>query len=94
MYLSIVDVKPLKNYRLLIRFENEEQRVFDVTPYLDQGKYAELKDTSLFGSVRISFDSIQWSNNVDFDPEFLYEKSVPAYQQIQLANLNCRPDLS
>lgn len=78
MYLSIVNVKPLENYRLLLIFENKEQRIFDATPYLDQGKYLELKNVALFNSVRISFDSIQWPNELDFDPEFLYENGVPA----------------
>ena len=41
------------------------------------GKYAELKDLVLFRSVRPSFDSIQWDNEMDFDPEFLYQKSIP-----------------
>ena len=78
MYLSIVDVKPLENYRLLLKFENNEQRIFDATPYLDKGKYKELKSIALFNSVRISFDSIQWPNELDFDPEFLYENGIPA----------------
>lgn len=75
MYLSIVNVKPLEKYRLLLQFENDEQRVFDVTPFLEQGKYTELKNMDLFNSVRVCFDSIQWNNELDFDPEFLYQKS-------------------
>ncbi len=76
MYLSIVNVKPLENYRLLLEFENNEQRIFDVTPYFDRGKCKELKDISLFNSVKVCFDSIQWANKLDFDPEFLYKKST------------------
>jgi uncharacterized protein DUF2442 len=76
MYLSVIDVRPLKGHRLLLKFENNEQRVFDVTPFLEQGKYKELKNISLFNSVRTCFDSIQWSNELDFDPEFLYQKST------------------
>jgi len=43
---------------------------------LEQGKYIALKNITLFNSVRICFDSIQWANKLDFDPEFLYEKSI------------------
>ncbi len=75
MYLSVVKVKPLKDFKLLLTFENDENRIFDVSPYLEIGRYAELKNVSLFNSVRKSFDSIQWPNELDFDPEFLYEKS-------------------
>ena len=76
MYLSGTDVKPLENYKLLLTFENDEQKVFDVTPYLEVGKFSELKDDSLFKSVHISFDSIAWKNQLDLDPELLYSKSI------------------
>lgn len=76
MYLSVISVKPLERYRLLIKFENEEERIFDVSPYLNVGKFAELKNISLFNSVIIKFDSIEWANHLDIDPEFLYERSV------------------
>ena len=75
MYLAIKDVKPLKNYNLLLKFENNEERIFDVKPYLDIGKFQELRDENLFKSVKVCFDSIEWDNQLDLDPELLYEKS-------------------
>ncbi|MFH0938311.1 MAG: DUF2442 domain-containing protein [Planctomycetota bacterium] len=76
MYLSIVEVKPFDNYKLLLIFENKEKKVFDVSPYLKLGKFSELKNTSLFNTVKVKFDSIEWDNNLDIDPELLYEKSI------------------
>lgn len=76
MYLSVTDVKPLEDYKLLLTFENDEQKVFDVTPYLEVGKFSELKDDTLFKSVHISFDSVAWKNQLDLDPELLYSKSI------------------
>ena len=75
MYLAVKNVKPLDNYFLLLKFENEEERIFDVKPYLDIGKFKELKDENLFKSVKVSFDSIKWANQLDLDPELLYQKS-------------------
>jgi len=75
MYLAVKSVKPLDNYKLWLQFENNEEKIFDVSPYLDVGKFSELKDISLFNSVAVSFDSIEWSNHLDLDPEFLYQKS-------------------
>jgi len=75
MYLAVKDVKPLDNYYLLLKFENDEERVFDVNPYLEIGKFQELKDENLFKSVKVCFDSIEWANQLDLDPELLYEKS-------------------
>jgi len=76
MYLAIKDVKPQDNYLLNLTFENGEKRQFDMKPYLDFGIFQELKDLRLFKTVKISFDSIEWENEADFDPEILYRKSL------------------
>ncbi len=44
MYASVIDAKPLKNYTLLLTFDNNEKRIFDVAPYLEKGIFSELKD--------------------------------------------------
>ena len=76
MYLAVMKVKPLTNYQLKLTFDNGEVRIFDMKPYLDKGIYKELKDESKFRTVKVSFDSIEWCNQADIDPEFLYERSV------------------
>ena len=76
MYLAVIDVKPLDDYKLELTFENEEKRLFDMKPYLNKGIYNELKDESMFRTARVSFDSIEWANKADIDPEFLYKKSI------------------
>ena len=76
MYLSVVRVTPLDGHTLMLEFENREKRVFDMSPYFDTGKFSELRDPLLFRSVAVKYDSIEWPNRLDIDPEFLYEKSV------------------
>lgn len=76
MYLVVVDVKPLEEYKLLLTFENGEKKVFNMKPYLDKGVFRELKEKKLFKTVRVSFDSVEWSNKADIEPEVLYEDSV------------------
>ena len=76
MYPPVKSVKPLEGFKLLVGFSNGEMKIFDMSPYLGMGKFAELRDPSLFSSVTVKFDSIEWANHLDIDPEFLYEKSV------------------
>jgi hypothetical protein len=76
MYFAIKDVLPQDDYLLLLTFENGETRQFDMKPYLDLGIFRELKDLNLFKTVRTSFDSIEWANEADLDPELLYQKSI------------------
>jgi len=78
MYLAIIDVKPIENYQILLTFENNEKKIFDMKPYLDKGIFSELKDEKKFRSVRVSFYGIEWCNQADLDPEFLYDKSKTA----------------
>ena len=77
MYLAIKEVKPANDYHLILTFENGEVREFDMKPYLEKGIFKELHDLSVFNSVKVSFDSIEWSNEADFDPEVLYKYSHP-----------------
>jgi len=76
MYLSVIGVIPLGDHTLMLEFENREKRIFDMSPYLDIGKFSELRDPLLFRSVAVKYDSIEWPNSLDLDPEFLYEKSI------------------
>ena len=77
MYLSIKDVKALDEYRLLLTFENEEKRIFDMKPFLEKGIFKELQDKNMFNTVKVSFDTIEWANEANMDPEMLYEDSIP-----------------
>ena len=44
-------------------------------PYLSKGIFRELKNIPMFNTVRVSFDTIEWDNDADFDPEDLYKLS-------------------
>jgi len=75
MYLAVKEVKPMENYLLSLTFENGERRIFDMKPYIDSGIFKELKDKELFSTVKTSFDTIEWNNKADIDPEILYNES-------------------
>ncbi len=75
MYLSVKHVLAVEGYKLIVTFENDEKRILDMLPYLEIGKFSELKDKALFNSVKVHFDSVEWANRMDLDPEFIYQKS-------------------
>ena len=79
MYLRIIDVAVKEGYKLLLTFENKENRVLDMSEYLDKGLYNQLKDKALFRTAKVSFDTVEWANEIDVDPEFVYEESVPVH---------------
>ncbi len=76
MYLSMNKVKPLSDYKLELSFENREIKIFDVKPYLDIGVFTTLRDENVFKRVKVSFDTVEWPDGIDLDPEVLYENGV------------------
>jgi hypothetical protein len=69
-------VKPLDNYCLMLWFENEEKKIFDLKPYLNKGVFNKLKNPALFASVRVVAGSIEWSNGLDLSYDTLYLEGV------------------
>ncbi len=82
MYLAVVHVEPLTDYHLKLTFKNGEIRVFDMNPYLHLGIFKELKNAALFNTVRVSFDTIEWDNGADLDPEMLFAESKAIENQL------------
>ena len=76
MYFGVTHVTPLSNYMLRLRFKNGEEKIFDMNPYLETGIFKELKDENVFKTVRVNFDTVEWANEADIDPETLYHESV------------------
>lgn len=76
MYARVKNVKPADNYNIIITFDNNKVKRFDVNPYLDKGFFKQLKDKSYFKTVKPFMGSIQWQNGQDFCPDTLYEEGI------------------
>ncbi len=74
MYPSVVKVVPNDDFTLAIAFDNGEEGILDVRPYLDFGVFQRIRDHEHFRRVRVAFDTIAWDCGVDLDPEFAYAK--------------------
>jgi len=69
---DVVKVKPENNYTLHVWFSNGEEGVLDMKPYLDRGIFRELRELSMFNSVRPFIGTIQWANEADLCPDTVY----------------------
>jgi hypothetical protein len=72
----IVSVKAKDNFTLDLIFENGQERIFDMKPYLKARVFRELTDTKLFKTVKPFMGSILWKNGQDLCPDTLYLESV------------------
>jgi len=77
MYFSVRQVEADTDFTLIITFETGERKRFDMKPFLDIGVFKTLKDEKLFRSARVSFNTVAWDGDIDFDPEALYKGGLP-----------------
>ncbi|NJD01371.1 MAG: DUF2442 domain-containing protein [Ruminiclostridium sp.] len=75
---SPIYVKPLDDYKLLIHFDNGEEKIFDVKPYLADSYFAPLKNITLFKTVKTNQLTIEWKGDIDICPDELYYNCVDA----------------
>ncbi|NQZ33991.1 MAG: DUF2442 domain-containing protein [Oceanospirillaceae bacterium] len=76
MYPAVINVNALNDYLLRVEFENGQQGVLDMSPFLTFGVFKQIRNKEQFKQVKVSFDTIEWSSGADLDPEFVYEKVV------------------
>jgi hypothetical protein len=81
MYPSVIQVTAQEDFLLQLKFDNGEQRVLNMKPFLGFGVFGKLQDKQLFNSVHIAFDTIEWDEGIDLDPAFVYAKSLSLVPQ-------------
>ena len=80
MHPAVISVECEDNYVLSVLFDNGENGLLDMKPYLDFGVFRKIKDPDIFKTVHVSFDTIAWESGADIDPEFVYKKCRLAQQ--------------
>ena len=77
MLPKVCGVRPLNDYKLWVRFQTGETKIYDCKPLLKYQVFEPLKDTSMFNSVYVDYHTAVWDNgNIDIDPENLYENGA------------------
>ena len=73
MFLHVIKAKYIKDYTLLLEFNNNISKKVDLKEELYGEIFEPLKDKAFFKDFFISQNTIEWKNGADFAPEFLYE---------------------
>ena len=75
--LDVVRVEAKPDYKLLLEFENGEERVFDMTPLLAKKPFDVLHGSLLFAQASVEHGTVVWPGDIDIAPETLYDRSQP-----------------
>ncbi len=73
--LDVIKVEPQRDNTLVLVFENQEKRLFDMNPYLDKKPFTKLKDSPLFMKAKVAYGTVVWPGNIDIAPETLWDYS-------------------
>jgi len=77
MLLDVIDVKAKNDYTLSLLFENNDKRLFDMKPFLQQKPFIRLLNDDAFMKASVAFGTVVWPGNIDIAPETLWERSTP-----------------
>lgn len=70
--MRIVAVDYVKNYELLLTFNDGVRKLVDLKPHLTGEVFGPLLDNELFIQYGLTRHTIEWANGADLAPEFLY----------------------
>ncbi|TZF84490.1 DUF2442 domain-containing protein [Pedobacter sp. BS3] len=73
--VSFVKYKP--HHKLIVTFNNNEIKEFDLCKYLDYPVYEPLKDEAFCSKVTVKNGIVQWDDVIDIDPDIVYIESTP-----------------
>ena len=77
--LKVTGVRPLNDFRLWVRFNNSETKIFDFKPLLKTPAFSPLADPDTFKSVYIDYGVPTWNNgDIDISAQTLYKKGETA----------------
>jgi hypothetical protein len=82
----VKSVRALDDYQLALVFENGEQRMFDVKPYLQRGVFATLENLACFRAARVVAGSVEWPGELDLSYDTLYVESQSMETQTETVN--------
>ena len=70
-------VRPLNDYKLLLRFSTGEEREVDISELLNEPAFKPLQDKDVFKDVYIDYGTVVWCNGtIDIAPEYLYNNQI------------------
>jgi Protein of unknown function (DUF2442) len=76
---KVKSAKAIDEHTLLVEFDNQQKRKYDITPLLSKEMFSPLKNVALFKSVRVDEGgyAIVWNENIDISEYELWRHGQP-----------------
>ena len=76
----VTEATYIKDYMLMITFNDGVKKVVDLQNELDEGVFSILRHKDYFKNFHVSANTVEWENGADFAPEFL--RSLPDVKEV------------
>ena len=80
-YPKVKSVEAIDDRRLMVEFDNQRWKKYDITPLLERDMFSPLKQPALFKSVTVEPGgyAIVWNNTIDISEHelWIHGQSVP-----------------
>ncbi|MDF0653036.1 MAG: DUF2442 domain-containing protein [Nitrospira sp.] len=74
MYWDVVEVKPLENLGLFVRFADGLAGEVRITPQHLTGVFTPLQDPAFFKQVYLDQGAVAWPGQIDLAPDAMYQE--------------------
>jgi hypothetical protein len=78
---NIKEVSVLNDHKLLIKFVNDEEKIFDMKPYLHYPVFKVLNNLKEFNDFMIEDGTIEWKCGADLSQDTFYIESLPVSKE-------------
>ena len=72
-----IEVTALEDFLLYIKFQNGEEKIYDMKEMLKFDYYKNLRNKENFKRVKVYGITLKWSTGEDIAPEKIYFNSIP-----------------
>jgi hypothetical protein len=75
--VRVINAEIKDGYKIFIEFNNGIKGIVDFKSILEEDHRQiinELLNVDLFRTVKVNLNTLCWDNNVDFAPDYLYDK--------------------
>ncbi len=88
--MKIINVKPMKDYNLIVSFDDGRIIKYDVKPLLESKVFSPLKDMMFFKLVKPTWCGIEWTDDIDICADSIINDGIRVSKnEVELSNIEC-----
>ena len=78
-YPKVKSVLAINEHTLLVEFDNNEKKKYDISPLLDREMFSPLKNPALFKDVKVEEGgyAVSWNEKIDISEYELWRHGQP-----------------